>query len=126
MGDWLCEINAVTLVTTDMARSWRFYGDLGFSVHYGGPDEEFSSLCAGSSFLNLQLVEGWKPPSQVWGRVILWVRDVDEVHHRAVAAGWEPSSLPSDAPWGERYFHIADPDGHELSFARRLGPGPRA
>lgn len=36
MGDWLCEINAVTLVTTDMARSWRFYGDLGFSVHYGG------------------------------------------------------------------------------------------
>jgi uncharacterized glyoxalase superfamily protein PhnB len=27
---------------------------------------------------------------------------------------------PSDAPWGERYFHIRDPDGHELSFARRL------
>jgi uncharacterized glyoxalase superfamily protein PhnB len=28
---------------------------------------------------------------------------------------------PSDAPWGERYFHVTDPDGHELSFARPLG-----
>jgi len=27
---------------------------------------------------------------------------------------------PDDAPWGERYFHIRDPDGHELSFARPL------
>jgi len=117
VGDWLREINAVTLVTTDMARSWRFYGDLGFSVHYGGPDEQFSSLCAGSSYLNLQLVEGWKPPSQVWGRVILWVSDVDAVHSRAVLAGWAPSTQPTDAPWGERYFHISDPDGHELSFA---------
>jgi hypothetical protein len=24
---------------------------------------------------------------------------------------------PRDAPWGERYFHVSDPDGHELSFA---------
>jgi uncharacterized glyoxalase superfamily protein PhnB len=27
---------------------------------------------------------------------------------------------PADAPWGERYFHVRDPDGHELSFARPL------
>jgi uncharacterized glyoxalase superfamily protein PhnB len=25
---------------------------------------------------------------------------------------------PTDAPWGERYFHLRDPDGHELSFAK--------
>ncbi len=24
-----------------------------------------------------------------------------------------------DAEWGERYFHIIDLDGHELSFARK-------
>ncbi|MDQ3972393.1 MAG: VOC family protein, partial [Thermoproteota archaeon] len=24
---------------------------------------------------------------------------------------------PSDAPWGERYFHIQEPDGYQLSFA---------
>jgi hypothetical protein len=25
---------------------------------------------------------------------------------------------PRDAEWGERYFHLHDPDGHELSFAQ--------
>jgi uncharacterized glyoxalase superfamily protein PhnB len=34
--------------------------------------------------------------------------------------GVTPSTIPEDAPWGERYFHINDPDGHEVSFARRL------
>jgi hypothetical protein len=27
---------------------------------------------------------------------------------------------PQDASWGERYFHLPDPDGHELSFARPI------
>jgi uncharacterized glyoxalase superfamily protein PhnB len=24
---------------------------------------------------------------------------------------------PKNAPWGERYFHIREPDGYQLSFA---------
>ena len=39
---------------------------------------------------------------------------------RALAAGYSPDTAPRDAEWGERYFHITDPDGHELSFARPL------
>ena len=31
-----------------------------------------------------------------------------------------PAFAPQDAPWGERYFHLIDPDGHELSFAKPL------
>ena len=31
-----------------------------------------------------------------------------------------PQFAPCDAEWGERYFHIADPDGHDLSFAKPL------
>jgi len=27
---------------------------------------------------------------------------------------------PKDAPWGERFFHVTDPDGHEISFAEPL------
>jgi hypothetical protein len=30
------------------------------------------------------------------------------------------SEIPRDASWGERYFHMLDEDGHELSFARQL------
>ena len=38
----------------------------------------------------------------------------------ALDAGHRPEFPPRDAPWGERYFHVRDPDGHELSFARPL------
>ena len=27
---------------------------------------------------------------------------------------------PTDAAWGERYFHIRDPDGYWLSFAEPI------
>ena len=43
-----------------------------------------------------------------------------DVYTRACELGHEPEMPPSDAPWGERYFHVRDPDGHELSFARLL------
>jgi hypothetical protein len=34
-----------------------------------------------------------------------------------VAAGYRPDTAPGDAKGGERFFHLTDPDGHELSFA---------
>ena len=51
---------------------------------------------------------------------IFYVSDVDTMYHRAVASGLQPDTVPCDATWGERYFHITDPDGHELSFAKPL------
>ena len=27
---------------------------------------------------------------------------------------------PTNAPWGERYFHIRKPDGYRLSFAKPI------
>ena len=33
---------------------------------------------------------------------------------------YDPSLPRATLNWGERYFHIADPDGHELSFAKPL------
>jgi catechol 2,3-dioxygenase-like lactoylglutathione lyase family enzyme len=114
-------LSAVTVVTADMAASVAFYTDLGFEVAYGGPDAAFTSFHVGPrSFLNVQLDAEWVPPGRVWGRTIVWVDDVDEVHRRAVAHGHRPSSEPADAPWGERYFHVLDPGGHELSVARPL------
>ena len=110
-------INAVTLGVTDMAASCRFYDALGFAVAHGGPDAPFTSYAVGSTFLNLQLVDAVETG---WGRFIVHVDDVDAVHRRALAAGLSPTMAPSDAPWGERYFHIDDPDGHELSLARPL------
>jgi catechol 2,3-dioxygenase-like lactoylglutathione lyase family enzyme len=122
-GDPIESISAVTLVTADMARAVAFYRVMGFRLLDGGPESPFTTFRAGGGFLNLQLDEdGDTPGAMVWGRVILWVDSVDAMYERAVSAGFRPGTEPADAPWGERYFHIRDPDGHELSFARPLAP----
>ena len=46
--------------------------------------------------------------------------DMDQLQARLVETGLTPDAYPQNAAWGERYFHITDPDGHELSFARRI------
>lgn len=114
------EINAITLVVTDMAASVRFYNRLGFQTVYGGADAPFSSLSIGANFVNLQRTG--ERPGVGWGRVIFHVPSPDDVHRIAAEHGYGSETEPADAPWGERYFHILDPDGHELSFARRLDP----
>lgn len=111
-------LSAVTLVTTDMNSAVTFYESLGFVALYGGRDDDFTSFGVGDSFLNLQSAK--RTQHEIWGRTIFWVADVDALYRRALAAGLQPSTEPADAPWGERYFHILDPDGHELSFARPL------
>lgn len=115
-------INAVTLATADMATAVAFYRALGFRELYGGADASFTSFAVGADHLNLQLDPAHAPLPAIWGRVIFYVWDVDELYERATAAGLRPETEPADAPWGERYFHLRDPDGHELSFARPLGP----
>ncbi|TMH31602.1 MAG: VOC family protein [Betaproteobacteria bacterium] len=112
-------ISAVTLATHDMARALRFYLALGFPLRYGGEAASFSSLSAGNACLNL-IAEGDDRAWSWWGRVIFYVSDVDALYRAALAQGLQPDFAPLDASWGERYFHIADPDGHELSFATRL------
>jgi len=114
------EINAVTLATTDMAASVAFYLALGFRLVFGGPDGAFTTFGAGAGFVNLQLDPAYQRPSQVWGRAILWVYDVDALYQTALDAGLRPENTPSDAPWGERYFHLLDPAGHEIGFAEPL------
>jgi catechol 2,3-dioxygenase-like lactoylglutathione lyase family enzyme len=113
-------ISAVTLVTSDMRASVRFYEALGFRALYGGAEAAFTSFAVGTGYLNLQHVPAAGERWRGWGRIVFWVDDVDEVHARVLAAGATPSTEPADAPWGERYFHVDDPDGHELSFARPL------
>jgi len=47
----------------------------------------------------------------------MYVDHVDDLYNKILASGWHISDRPQDAQWGERYFHVMDPDGHELSFA---------
>lgn len=114
------EINAITLTTDEMADSVRFWMVLGLEVTFGGPDDPFTSLRLDQNFVNLMVHEGERP--NFWGRVVFHVPDPDSLWEAFDAAGYVSLTVPADAPWGERYFHIVDPGGHEISFARLLSP----
>ena len=112
-------ISAITLAVRDMNLAVDFYREkVGLKRLYGGESTSFTSFRVGNGYLNLILAPdgGWS----WWGRLIFHVDDVDALYDRLVEKGLTPSTAPEDAPWGERYFHINDPDSHEVSFAKRL------
>jgi catechol 2,3-dioxygenase-like lactoylglutathione lyase family enzyme len=113
------KISAITFRTANMKASVQFYRDiLGMELLHGGEQASFSSLRAKdnqSAILNLEQGDTVTD----WGRLIFHVADVDALWRRFNELGFKPEK-PQNASWGERYFHMLDPDGHELSFARPL------
>ena len=102
-------ISAITLATHNMARAVRFYLGLGFRLRYGGEDADFTSFGVGSGYLNLVAAApdrrwAW------WGRVVLYVSDVDALYARALGLGFRPQ--------GKRF----EPHRHHISH-RRCRPG---
>ena len=122
-------INAITLATADMLAAFTFYTDLGLNCTFGcerganwstfgGPDQELHSF-----HINLYPAPSTRlVPRQGWGRCVFYVNDVDAVYSLALRHGLQPEFAPRDADWGERYFHILDPSGHELAIAAPLPP----
>jgi catechol 2,3-dioxygenase-like lactoylglutathione lyase family enzyme len=112
-------VSAITLNVVDMQRSLRFYRDLlGMELLYGGPNAGFSSLrIPGTEFPIINLQQGQATAG--WGRMIFHVADVDAFWTHLKEKGFDPD-IAQNASWEERYFHMHDPDGHELSFARPL------
>ena len=112
-------ISAVTLATRDMPRAVNFYLSLGFERLFTTEILTFTSFNVGGGHLNLVLVTDPHPRERTWwGRIIFYVSDVDALYRHALSRGLSPDTAPRDAEWEERYFHISDPDGHELSFAK--------
>ncbi len=126
----MAELNAITLRTTDMAAAVAFYELIGCSIVFGGPDTDFTTMGiddfetgSATNFVNLTAEQPNLGRPAFWGRYIIFVDDPDAYHNRLVAAGHTPLMAPSNASWSERYFHVLDPDGHEVSLARPLREG---
>ena len=121
------KISAVTLLVSNMKRSVDFYSKIpDFKIVYGGSEAQFTSFLidnAVKSYLNLKLN---KTHSTDFGRIIFYTDDVDELFaymqdDKIISELGKFESRPEDAVWGERFFHVLDPDGYKLSFATPLG-----
>ena len=60
---------------------------------------------------------GWAPPSSSDSRLALAFGvgapgEVDALFEKVTAAGHSGLLKPYDAPWGQRYATVADPDGN--------------
>ncbi|MCZ7431148.1 VOC family protein [Streptomyces sp. WMMC1477] len=123
----------VGMVTADMAATLGFYRRLGLDL----PAEADSAPHAeavgpGGVRLAWDTVEvmrsmhpGWEMPKDE-GRVALAFRcegpaDVDRVYAEMTAAGYASRKEPWDAPWGQRYAVLADPDGTPVDLFAPLG-----
>jgi catechol 2,3-dioxygenase-like lactoylglutathione lyase family enzyme len=128
----ISKISAVTLLVSDMKKSVDFYSKIpNFRVVYGGPDSQFTSF--GISDIVDGGAESWKELSYLnlklngtnstdFGRIIFYTDDVDALYaymceDKIISILGNIESKPHDASWGERYFHVIDPDGYKLSFA---------
>ena len=121
------KISAITLSVSDMKKSVEFYSKIpNFKIVYGGTDSKFTSFMiedTAKSYLNLRLNETHSTDSS---RIIFYVDDIDELfdymkNDETVLELGKLESNPQDATWGERFFHVLDPDGYKLSFATPIG-----
>jgi catechol 2,3-dioxygenase-like lactoylglutathione lyase family enzyme len=130
-------ISAVTLKVRDMGESCAFYAKLpGFTLVYGGSKERFTTFEVGKGtkmYLNLELEDGMDQristgldkPKKSCGRVIFHTDDVDGLYRfmkndSSISRSAIFENPPKDASWGERFFHVSEPNGYQLSFAQPI------
>jgi catechol 2,3-dioxygenase-like lactoylglutathione lyase family enzyme len=140
-------ISAITLRVKDMEKSCTLYSKIpGFSLTYGGKaSDRFTTFEIGkgsktTTYLNLELIEvdedssdfykksnlGRKMKgSEDFGRIIFHSENVDKLFSYMKQDEYISKSIvfenePTNAPWGERFFHIREPNGYQLSFAQPL------
>ncbi len=139
-------ISAITLKVKDMEKSSSLYSKIpGFRLTYGGkPSDHFTTFGIGegsnaTTYLNLELIEnnegssdfskipnlGKTRTSEDFGRIIFHTENVDRLYSymeqdEYISKHIVIENKPTNAPWGERYFHIREPDGYQLSFAQPL------
>jgi catechol 2,3-dioxygenase-like lactoylglutathione lyase family enzyme len=139
-------ISAITLKVKDMEKSSSIYSKIpGFRLTYGGkPSDRFTTFEIGegsnaTTYLNLELIEdnegssdfdkisnlGKTRANEDFGRIIFHTENVDRLYSymkqdEYISKHIVIENQPTNAPWGERFFHIREPDGYQLSFAQPL------
>jgi len=106
---------------SDLTASLNFYRLLGLPVPDSGEPHVAVELPGGNtlSFDNDETIArmhpGWTPPASSDSRLSLAFgvgtsTEVDALYEKVTAAGFSGVLEPYDAPWGQRYATVADPD----------------
>ncbi|MBO0874566.1 MAG: VOC family protein [Pseudonocardia sp.] len=123
----------VQIFAKDVPRSIAFYRLLGLAVPApGAPDPHVDVELPGGNRLSIDaeatitgMHPDWSPPDSA-GRVALAFGlgspdEVDTMFERLTNAGHPGSLEPYDAPWGQRYATVLDPDRNIVDLFAPIG-----
>jgi len=123
-------LEAIGIVSSDVATSLKFYKQLGVEFHKaGGADHYEAKISNGLRVMldSVGLIKSFDPEYQhpERGGVVMCFRQsspaaVDQLYASITAAGFAGKKAPWDAFWGQRYACVLDPDGNQIDlFADR-------
>lgn len=70
--------------------------------------------------LGLPSIHGGSPSHGTSTMLLVFVDEVDEHYRRTVASGATIVLPLEDRPWGHRSYQVADPEGHQWTFAQHV------
>jgi catechol 2,3-dioxygenase-like lactoylglutathione lyase family enzyme len=121
--------NGIGLAVADMATSLTFYRRLGLDFPAGAENEPHAETeLPGGIRLMLdthELIVSFDPGHEPGGKIkngpsLAFLcadpAEVDSQHADLVAAGHTNVKEPWDAPWGQRYAILRDPDGYQVEL----------
>jgi catechol 2,3-dioxygenase-like lactoylglutathione lyase family enzyme len=119
-------LDAIGIVSGDLAKSVRFYEILGVDLKENGSADHLEGSTPSGVRIMLDTVElikkinpSWKQPSG--NGIILCFKqgspaEVNEVFEKVLKAGFRSLIIPWDAFWGQRYASVLDPDGNQVDL----------
>ncbi|MEU5750671.1 MULTISPECIES: VOC family protein [unclassified Streptomyces] len=127
--------DAFSIIVSDMAASVAFYRRLGLAFPEDAGDQPHAEArLPGGTRLLLDteasvrsFTPGWQPPAGGGRHSLALLCDtpaeVDALYAELTDAGCHGERGPWDAPWGQRYAVLNDPDGHGVDLFAPL-PAP--
>lgn len=121
-------LDAIGIVADDMARSLAFYRQLGLEFPAGAEQQPHAEaalpgglrLMFDTAEMMRSMQPDWQPVrgGQRFGLAFLVdsPADVDAAYETLVSLGYEGHLAPFDAPWGQRYATVLDPDGNGVDL----------
>jgi catechol 2,3-dioxygenase-like lactoylglutathione lyase family enzyme len=126
------KLDMIGIVVDDMARSLAFYRELGLDVPADADERPHVEIeLAGGLRLAWDSADeirsfdpDWKPGTgdQRIGLAFLLdsPEEVDRAYERLTSQGHSGRREPFDAPWGQRYATVGDPDGNGVDLFSSL------
>jgi uncharacterized glyoxalase superfamily protein PhnB len=123
-------LDAIGIVSSDVAKSLKFYKLLGVELRKAGDADHYEAVMPNGMRMLLDsvaLIRSFDPEyqhSEGSGVVMCFKQAspaaVDALYASITAAGFAGKKAPWDAFWGQRYACVLDPDGNQIDlFAAR-------